>query len=244
MRPYLSLVLAAGLLAGCAGKPASPDGIWINQPVIDAAREGGSLREALLAYGPNLEWKVDSTRGLATYSNGFELGEGQLVALEPGHWRVDYHGDFHEQLSLDDDQLLQQASDNSPEQRFSRPQVPAVADAPLGSSFEWALYAAYLGGTWKIREGLGQGGLVLFHPDGSLEGLPGAERYALCLAGDCASMSGDYDSLWLQLGQQGSSWIFERDGDQLRIREALNQAQPDEMPDYRPGKQVWLLERD
>ncbi|HSC85129.1 MAG TPA: hypothetical protein VLC30_16050, partial [Pseudomonas sp.] len=174
MRRTVYLMLAAGLLAGCAGQPASPDGIWINQPVIEAAREGGSLREALLAYGPNLEWQVDSSRGLATYSNGFELGEGKLVALEPGHWRVDYHGDFHEQLSLDDDQLLQQASDSGPEQRFSRPSTPVAAGAPLGSSFEWALYDAYLGGTWKIREGLGEGGLVLFHPDGSLEGLPGA----------------------------------------------------------------------
>ncbi|MBC9252873.1 hypothetical protein A9179_21625 [Pseudomonas alcaligenes] len=244
MRQLACLALLGALLSGCAGQPASPDGVWINQPIIEAARQGGSLREALLAYGPNLEWQVDSQRGLATYSNGFELGEGQLVALEPGHWRVDYHGDFHELLSLSGEQLHQQASDNGPEQHFSHPAQPAAADAPPGSSFEWALYDAYLGGTWKIREGVGQGGLVLFHPDGSLEGFPGAERYALCLAGDCAAMSGEHDSLWLQLGQQGNTWIFERDGDQLLIREALNRAQPDEMPDFQPGRQVWLLERD
>lgn len=244
MRQLSCLLLVSSLLAGCAGQPASPDGIWINQPLIDAAREGGPLREALLAYGPNLEWQVDSQRGMATYSNGFELGEGQLVALEPGQWRVDYQDDYHERLSLDDQQLVQQANSNGPEQRFSQPQSAAAAGAPIGSSFEAALYQAYLGGTWKIREGLGKGGLVLFHADGRIEGLPGAERYALCLAGDCASMSGEHDSLWLQLGQQGSPWLFQRDGEQLRIIEALNRAQVDEVPEYHPGQQVWLLERD
>lgn len=244
MRHALSLVLACSLLGGCASQPGNPDGIWINQPLIDAAGEGGSLREALLAYGPNLEWKVDSTRSLATYSNGFELGEGQLLAQENGEWRVDYHGDYQEQLSLDDGQLVQAASSNWPEQRFSKPATPAATDAPPGSSFEWALYQAYLGGKWTIEEGLGQGGLVVFHPDGRVEGLPGSERYALCLAGDCASMAGDHDSLWLQLGQQGAPWMFERDGDALHIFEAINRAQSDEMPEYQPGRQAWLLERD
>jgi len=85
---------------------------------------------------------------------------------------------------------------------------------------------------------------VIFHADGKLDGLPGAERFALCLAGDCAAMSGEYDSLWLQLGQEGNEWIFVRDGDQLQIFEALNRAQSDEMPDLHPGPQRWLLERD
>ena len=57
-------------------------------------------------------------------------------------------------------------------------------------------------------------------------------------------MSGENDSLWLQLGQQGSPWLFQRDGEQLRILEAINRAQVDEVPDYHPGQQVWLLERD
>lgn len=244
MRHTLTALLASALLVGCAGKPGSPDGIWINQPLIDAAREGGPLREALLAHGPNLEWRIDSTRGIATYSNGFELGEGQLSAEQPGHWQVDYHGDYQEQLSLDGKQLVQAASANGPEQHFSKPATAMAADAPPGSSFEWALYQAYLGGKWTISQGLGQGGLVIFHPDGRVEGLPGSERYALCLAGDCASMAGDHDSIWLQLGQQGAPWLLERDGDELRIFEAVNQAQSTEMPEYRPGHQAWLLERD
>ncbi|WP_394560213.1 hypothetical protein [Aquipseudomonas alcaligenes] len=243
MRHLLPLALSAGLLAGCAG-PQSPDGTWINQPIIDAARTGIPLREALLAHGPNLEWRLDSQRGLAAYSNGFEAPEGRLSTSEDGQLQVDYQGDYQEHLLQQGDELVQQASAYGPEQHFSRPAQQAEAGAPLGSSFEWALYQAYLGGEWKIREGVGEGGLVLFHPDGRLEGLPGAERYALCLAGDCASMAGENDSLWLQLGNQGAPWLFERDGDQLRILEALNQSAPDEVPSYRPGRQAWLLERD
>jgi hypothetical protein len=242
LRPLL-IALGAGLLAGCAG-PQNPDGTWINQPIIDSARDGGPLREALLAHGPNLEWRLNSQHGLATYSNGFEAPQGQLASGEAGHWQVSYQGDYQESLILQAGQLVQQASNYGPEQHFSRPQQQAPDGAPIGSSFEYALYDAYLGGEWTIREGIGEGGLVLFHPDGRLEGLPGAERYALCLAGDCAAMAGEHDSLWLQLGQQGAAWIFERDGDQLRILEARNQSAVDEVPSYRPGRQAWLLQRD
>ncbi|WP_137886490.1 hypothetical protein [Pseudomonas sp. 2FE] len=245
MRNALALLLLATWLSGCTSQAnRDPSGIWINQAAIDAAAQGGNLREALLAYGPNLEWRIDGPRQLATFSNGFELGEGQLVAEPEARWRVDFYGDYHEQLRLKGDQLLQEESESGPEQRFARPPVQVAADAPPGSSFEQTLYAAYLGGTWTIEQGPGTGGLVQFHPDGKIEGLPGAQRYALCLAGDCAAMSGEHDSLWLQLGEQGNSWIFKRDGEQLEIFEALNRAQIDEMPDYAPGKLRWLLERD
>lgn len=244
MRPVLALLLATWLLGGCAGTPGDPGGTWINQAAIDAATEGGKLREALLAYGPNLEWRIDGQRRLASFSNGFELGEGQLVGQGPGRFRLDFSGDYQEYLSLNGKQLVQHASAVWPEQRFVRPATSPAAGAPPGSSFEQALYRAYLGGTWTIRKGLGEGGLVLFRPDGRLEGLPGAERYALCLAGDCAAMSGEHDSLWLQLGEQGQTWLFERDGSRLRIFEALNRAHFDEMPDYHKGPRRWLLQRD
>lgn len=242
MRHPLLIVLATGLLAGCAG-PGSPDGTWINQPVIDAAREGIPLHEALLAHGPILEWRLDSQRGQAVFSNGFETPQGDLSATERGRWQVSYRDAHQDELEVRGDELIQHANNYGPEQRFTRPQHETENGAPLGSSFEWALYEAYLGGKWKILEGVGRGGLVLFHSDGRLEGLPGAERYALCLAGDCASMAGENDSLWLQLGNQGASWLFERDGDRLSILEAVNRAATDEFPDYRPGRQAWLLER-
>ena len=245
MRNALALLLSAAVLAGCSS-PAShdPNGTWINQAAIDAASQGGNLREALLAYGPNLEWTVDAARNKAEVSNGFELDEGQLVAEADGQWRVDFYGDYHEQLSVENDQMRQAESKTGPEQRFTRSTLKLPVGAPPGSSFEQALYSAYLGGTWKISHGIGQGGLVIFHPDGQVEGLPGAERYALCLAGDCAAMSGDSDSLWLQLGNQGNSWLFKREGERLEIFRAVNQAQFDEMPEYLPGVSAWVLEKD
>lgn len=244
MRKLAALLLSSALLAGCASSGGNPDGVWINQPIIDAARSGGPLREALLAYGPVLEWQLDGSRHRAIYSNGFETAEGRLQTREDGVLTVDYPGDLQEHLHPQGKHLMQQASDQGPQQQFSRPAHPAASGAPIGSSFEWALYDAYLGGNWLIQQGPGQGGLVLFRPDGSVEGLPGAERYALCLAGDCASMAGENDSLWLQLGEQGATWLFQREGDQLRILEAFNSAAPDEIPDYRPGRLGWLLQRD
>lgn len=244
MRCLYAALLFSALLSGCASAPQDPSGTWINQAAIDAAQESGNLREALLAYGPNLEWRLDSQRQLAAFSNGFEQGDGTLERQANGDLRVNFFGDSQESLSLSKDELIQAQSATWPEQRFVRaPAAAPDAPAPLGASFEQALYSAYLGGTWVIKEGLGEGGLVLFLADGSLQGLPGAERYALCLAGDCAAMSGEYDSLWLQLANQGQSWLFEREGDQLRIFEALNRAQIDEMPDYFKGQQRWLLEQ-
>jgi hypothetical protein len=244
MRPLLIAPLLIWLLAGCASQPADPGGVWINQAVIDAARQGGHLREALLAYGPNLEWRIEPQRRRASFSNGYEHDEGQLVSETDQQLRVDFYGDYHEYLSLDDAELVQAASGTWPEQRFVRATAADSGHAPPGSRFEQALYGAYLGGTWTIRQGLGEGGLVLFHADGRIEGLPGAERYALCLAGDCAAMSGEFDSLWLQLGEQGQTWLFERDGERLSIFDAINQAQFDEMPEYRKGPQRWQLERE
>ena len=244
MRSLLCLLACLTLLGGCASKPKDPSGIWINQAAIDAAVDSQHLREALLAYGPNLEWNLNSARQQATFSNGFELADGQLSAPAEGLWQVSFYGENHEVLKPEGELLIQQASATWPEQRFARPKVKVDAAAPAGSSFEYSLYEAFLAGSWKIRSGPGEGGLVIFHADGKLDGLPGAERFALCLAGDCAAMSGEYDSLWLQLGQEGNEWIFVRDGDQLQIFEALNRAQPDEMPDLHPGPQRWLLERD
>jgi len=241
MRPFL-LLLSSLLLAGCASNaPNDLNGTWINQAAIDAALQHDSLREALLAYGPNLEWQIDTARQRALFSNGFEQAEGQLSRQAEGTYSVQFYGDFEEQLQLQRGELVQRAGDTWPEQRFTR--ADHSVRAPAGSLFEQTLYRAYLGGTWLIEEGLGQGGLVLFQADGSLQGLPGAERYALCLAGDCAAMSGEYDSLWLQLGELGQSWLFEREGGQLRIYQALNRAAIDEMPDYHKGPLHWRLKR-
>ena len=244
MRFALALSLLAAVLSGCASHSnRSPDGTWINQAAIDAAAKSENLRQALLANGPNLEWQINTKANQATYSNGFELGEGKITSVANGKVHVDYYNNSDE-LSVKGDELVQAASDVGPEQHFQAPKDPAPAGAPVGASFERALYGAYLGGKWTIVSGDGQGGTVQFMPDGSVQGLPENDRYALCLAGDCAAMSGEYDSMWLEKNEQGNPWIFVRKGKQLEIFQALNKAQETEMPELHPGNRRWLLERN
>ena len=245
MRKALALSLLTVFLGGCANEPAHRDvsGIWINQAAIDAAAQGGNLREALLTYGPNLEWDIDTQRAQARYTNGFERVEGKLQPEDKGVWQVNFYGSAATALSVEGDELIQAAADADPQQSFVRSRVNVMADDPLGTSFEKALKAAYLGGPWRIQSGAGQGGTVTFTPGGQLTGLPGMNAYALCLAGDCASMSGEYDSLWLQQGDAGAAHIFVRKGKQLEIFEALDASQPDEMPQLYPGKREWVLEK-
>lgn len=245
MRQALVLSLVALLLGGCASDPADRDisGTWINQSAIDAASEGGPLREALQAYGRNLEWDVNTRAGQARYTNGFENVEGKLLGEESGAWKVDFYGSSASELKRDGKQLSQAANDNEPEQIFDRAAVPAPEGAPIGASFERALYSAYMGGSWKILSGPGEGNTVQFQADGQVAGLPGADRYALCLAGDCASMSGGNDNIWLQVNGQGNTWIFARKGKELEIFQTVNTALADEMPSFTPGNRKWLLEK-
>jgi hypothetical protein len=156
---------------------------------------------------------------------------------------VDFYGSSATELKRKGKQLLQSANDNEPEQLFARAQDPAPEGAPLGANFERALYAAYMGGDWKITDGFGNGAIVQFQPDGKVVGLPNVDRYSLCLAGDCASMSGGYDSIWLQLNGVGNPWIFARKGKQLEIFQAVNTAQADEVPQFTQGPRQWLLEK-
>ena len=245
MRHALALSLVALLLGGCASNPADRDisGTWINQVAIDAAAKGGPLREALQAYGPNLEWDVNTKAGQARYTNGFENVEGRLQGEQSGAWKVDFYGSSGSELKRDGGRMKQAATENEPDQLFDRAQIPVPEGAPIGASFERALYSAYLGGSWKIASGDGEGNTVQFQADGQVSGLPGADRYALCLAGDCASMNSDHDSMWLQLNGQGNNWIFARKGKALEIFQAVNTALADEMPQFTPGERKWLLEK-
>jgi len=245
MRHALALSLVALLLGGCASNPADRDisGTWINQVAIDAAAKGGPLREALQANGPNLEWDINTKAGQARYTNGFENVDGKLLGEKSGAWKIDFYGSSGSELKRDGKQLSQSETENESEQVFDRAQAQVPEGAPIGASFERALYTAYMGGSWKVLNGNGEGGTVQFQADGQVIGLPGADRYALCLAGDCASMSGGNDSLWLQLNGQGSPWIFARKGKELEIFQAVNTAQQDEQPTYMPGDRKWLLEK-
>ena len=245
MRKALALSLLAIFLGGCASDPADRDisGTWINQVAIDAAAKGVPLREALQANGPNLEWDVNTKAGQARYTNGFENVDGTLSVEESGAWKVDFYGSSGSQLKRDGKQLSQAGFDNEPAQVFDRAVITVPEGAPMGASFERALYSAYMGGDWKIVSGPGEGNSVQFLADGQVTGLPSTDRYALCLAGDCASMSGGNDNMWLQLNGQGNTWIFNRNGKELEIFQAVNTAQADEMPQFMPGNRKWLLEK-
>lgn len=244
MRHALALILVAGLLGGCASKPpVPPDGIWINQNAINTAAKGANLRQSLLANGPNLEWQLNTKESKATYSNGFETGEGKLLPKKDNTWDVDFYGNYTESLSIKGGELKQAASDSGGEQHFIKAPIPAEDGAPQGATFERALYTAYMGGNWKITDGPGKGGIATFSPLGQVTGMAGIDRYALCLAGDCAAMSGEYDSMWLEMEGKGNAFIFVRKGDQLEILQALNQAKDGDMPDLHPGVRRWLLEK-
>ncbi|KQB53486.1 hypothetical protein AQS70_10190 [Pseudomonas endophytica] len=245
MRNALVLSLLALVLGGCASDPAARDisGVWINQAAINEAAKGGHLREALLANGPNLEWDIDAKNAKASYTNGFERVEGTLLPQKKGTWQVDMYGSSAIELGLKGAALNQTASDADPQQSFVRSPVQLASDAPLGTHFERALKAVYLGGQWRVISGLGQGNTVTFMPDGQIKGLPDNNAYALCLAGDCASMSGEYDSLWLQQDEIGAVHIFVRNGRRLEIFQALDSAKSDEMPQLYPGKLEWVLEK-
>lgn len=238
----LLLLLGSTLLGGCASGPEQIAGTWINQPAIDAAADSGKLREALLAYGPNLEWRFAPPRHTAWSSDGVAFSEGHLAAGDDARWQVTFNSDNQQSFVLDGDELIQQPSPNAPQQRFVA--ADAAADSLPGQAFEQALYAALLGGDWEVLEGAGQRGLVRFHADGRVEGLPGAERYALCLSGECAGRSEEEEIIWLQNGEQGAEWLFRLDDDELSIYQADNQSLHSDVPQYRPGRRVWLLERD
>jgi len=243
MRQALPLALAALLLGGCAShKPEDLNGTWINQNAIDAVVKSGRVTETLNKNGIELEWKLDVASQKASYSNGFEAVDGQLTINEK-QWQVEAGGAPAAQLTLHGDEL-KVASQGFGEQTFVRVKPPLAANAPLGSSFEKSLYQAFLGGDWKIVEGQGKGSVVRFADNGAVTGLPGPDRYALCLAGDCANMGGSNDSLWLERDQRGAPFIFKRDGDKLTIFKAVNTAQPDEIPQLIAGAQQWVLERD
>lgn len=243
-KALIASTLLAIFLGGCANAPTETDisGIWINQVAIDAAAKGQPLLKTLQAYGPNQEWDINTKNGQAQNTNGFEIGEGKLLPKKPGTWTVDY-GYGTTELRYDGKQLIQLASANEPEQFFDRPKDPAPQGARWGTTFKRALYSAYMSGNWKIIDGPGKGNTVRFQNNGQVTGLPNADRYSLCLAGDCDSMRGGRDSMVLAQGSSGDTWIFVRKGKQLEIIQAINESQPDEIPYFIPGPRQWLLEK-
>ncbi|MFP5427527.1 MAG: hypothetical protein ACLGJA_16980 [Gammaproteobacteria bacterium] len=242
MRKALPLALAALLLGGCAShKPEDYNGTWINQAAIDAATDAGSLRYTLGSHGAPFEWNIDVARKQASFTNGFEAHDGEIVAVTD-QMQVTFPGNHIDRFVLSGDQL-QVTDSHGMKQHFVKPEHPAPAGARIGSSFEKALYKAFMGGEWKILEGPGKGSVVRFADDGGVTGLPGPDRYALCMSGDCTSMGGENDTLWLERNQRGGPFIFKRAGDKMEIFQVINNALPEDIPQLSPGKRQWVLER-
>lgn len=243
MRRLLALGLI--LLGGCTfvQQPADISGLWINQEAINSAAQGRPLLRAIDAHGLNLEWNIDASANKAQFSNAFELGEGRLVPKTPEKWTVDYNGHGTDELQLQGKQLIQSSKEHVAGQVFERPAHAAPPGARWGTAFRHALNSAYMGGQWKIIEGEGIGRTVEFRADGSLSGLAQNDRFELCLGGDCATQGAGNDILYLGKGNVGEGWIFERYGKRMEILEAVDQAQPDEIPRLAPGQRQWLLEK-
>lgn len=214
-------------------------GIWINQSIIDAA----ALGQPLKTQGTTLEWDIDTRTGKAQMSNGFEMGEGQLLRTSPDAWTVDYDGYGTDKLRLDGKQLIQLEKKHAKQQVFSRSADSARPGERWSSTFRRALNTAYMGGEWRIIEGPGTGEKVVFTKDGQVSGLTNTDRYELCLDGDCASQGAGNDTLYLAHGDVSDTWIFVRKGKQMEIIQAINRSQSDEIPSFTPGPRQWLLEK-
>ena len=63
------------------------------------------------------------------------------------------------------------------------------------------------------------------------------------LGGDCATQGAGNDTLSLGKGDVADVWIFVRHGKRMEILNAINHAQPDEIPQLAPGPRQWLLEQ-
>ncbi|MCU1749375.1 hypothetical protein [Pseudomonas sp. 6D_7.1_Bac1] len=239
------LILSLLLLGGCTHTPKETDisGIWINQPAINAAAQGQSLRKTFATYGRYLEWNIDTRTGQAQVSSGYEMGEGQLLRKAPSAWTVDYNGYATDELRFDGKHLTLLAREHTLQQVFSRATQTVKTGTKWGNTFRYALNSAYMGGQWKIIDGPGAGNIVIFMAEGRVTGLANAARYELCLDGDCATQGAGNDTLFLTNGELGDTWIFVRNGKQLEILNAINHSRPDEIPQLTPGTRQWLLEK-
>ena len=231
------LILGLLLLSGCI--PADISGVWINQPIIDVAAQGKPLN----IHGTHLEWHIDTRAGKAQVRNGFEMSEGQLLLKSPNAWIVDYGGGHTDELQFDGKYLTQATNQYAPQEVFSRPTETVETGDNWVNTFVKALNTAYMAGEWNIIDGPGKGTTAMFTAQGRVSGLGQADRYTLCLDGDCRSQGAGNETLLLGHAGTDDTWIFVRKGKQLEIFQAVNTAQADEVPSFTPGPRQWLLEK-
>jgi hypothetical protein len=238
-------ILGLVLLTGCKLLPQAADisGVWINQAAIDAAAQGRPLLETLNANGWNLQWNIDASTGKAQVHNAYETGTGRLKLESPGRWAVASSGQTIEHLQSVGGQLVQQPRQHLPGQVFRRPGQTIFAGSQGQTTFRLVLNSAYMGGLWRILEGEGFGGSVVFNATGGVSGLGCNDQYELCLGGDCATQGAGYDSLRLGQSHMTNIFIFVRYGNRMEILQAVNSSPLGEIPQFRPGPRQWLLDK-
>lgn len=235
------LTLGVLLLSGCTHPSVGTDieGVWINQSVIDLAAQGQPLN----IHGTPLEWHIDTRAGKAQVRNGFEMSEGRLLLKSSNAWIVDYGGGDIDELQFDGKQLIQATRQYVPQAVFSRPTESVETAENWVNTFVNTLNAAYMAGEWSIVEGAGKGTTATFTAQGRVSGLGQADRYKLCLDGDCRSQGAGNETLFLGHAGTDDTWIFVRKGKQLEIFQAVDTAQAGEIPQFTPGPRQWLLRK-
>ncbi len=205
-------------IAGCAHRPAGPDlsGRWINRAAIADAVVNGSVRNAVRAHGPVLEWVLDEAHGRAQYDGGGHPGRGTLERTSTGV-TITFEGGRRTVLALRDGVLVG-AGRTGAEETFVRVQRKLVPDAaPAGAAFVRELQTALLAGSWHdgAADPGADPGTIQFRPDGAVQGLPGVDRYELLLEGDRATSQ---DAVWLE-GRYGDAlWAMEHRPDRIVLR--------------------------
>jgi hypothetical protein len=81
----------------------------------------------------------------------FENVEGKLLGEQSGAWKVDFYGSSASELKRDGNLASPPATTSR--RKSSTAHIPVPEGAPIGASFERALYSAYMGGSWKIVSG-------------------------------------------------------------------------------------------
>lgn len=228
------------LLAGCSQAPAPPvtapataAGTWLNQALLEQAREQARPRQAALEQGPEWQWQINPRLDSATlYTDGTPLTldlhrqpDGSLLAEGQGNRYL---------LRLSGGNLLQIDAQHN-ERLF----IPAQPGMTLGGQ----LLHDLLGSEWQIHSGTGQGQSVRFQTNGQVDGLPGIARAELCLGGAC-SLGIDGESLWTstRTGTQLPLY-FDLQGHWLALYQPLPISSNIQSPIYQPGWQRWLLRR-
>jgi hypothetical protein len=233
MKARLAGGLGAALFLCCAPlAPAAepvPAGTWINQTALDAVRAAQGVRAAAGTFAPATDLTFAATGNRVTFGNQMEQWEGTWHRTAPRRLEIAglYNGGSRPPA-------VAQFSADGRTFKLRPPGGAAGKGARTYSravDFPSALNAALIAGRYRPPASCACGPAVTFRADGTVRGIAGYTHYAVCVAGDCASMT-DADTLTLT-GKAGARVVYYRfEADRLELRSARNTAAADEKPSY------------